>query len=207
MYTFQSESTLYSFLNVKELLAWNKHDTWYLTVTYFSILNFKMLSTWGSNSRSNIGVSGNDPFIDISNKIRCQGCVRHAGVGIIICSILIGLRKSKVDIWFQNCSIASIVHELEELMTQTGCNQIYCSIYKMFGNVLKNMLMQFPKLGSPGIQRLSIATCWINICINHKPMRPKILSNWLADFQKILVTYTPYFQEIWQLLCCWSEYA
>ena len=38
-------------------------------------------------------------------------------------------------------------------------------------------------------------------------MRPKILSNWLGDFQKILVTCTPYFQEIWQLLCCWSEYA
>ena len=77
----------------------------------------------------------------------------------------------------------------------------------MFGHVLKNILMQFPNLGSPGIQRLSIATCWINICINHKPMRPKILSNWLADFQNIWVTCTPYFQEIWQLLCCWSEYV
>ena len=30
MYTFQSESTLYSCLNIKELLAWNWHDIWSL---------------------------------------------------------------------------------------------------------------------------------------------------------------------------------
>ena len=94
------------------------------------------------------------------------------------------------DIWFQNCCIASIAHELEELVTQTGCKQIYCSIYKIFGHVLKNILIQFSSLGSPSIQTLPIETCWINICINHKSMRPKTLSNWLADFW-------------WQLLCCW----
>ena len=38
-------------------------------------------------------------------------------------------------------------------------------------------------------------------------MRTKTLSNWLADFQKILVGCIPYFQEIWQLLCCWSDYV
>ena len=29
-YTFQSESTLYSCLNVKELLAWNRYNIWNL---------------------------------------------------------------------------------------------------------------------------------------------------------------------------------
>ena len=31
MYAFQSESTLYSCLNVKELLAWNRRDIWDLS--------------------------------------------------------------------------------------------------------------------------------------------------------------------------------
>ena len=31
MYVFQSESTLYSCLDVKELVAWNKHDIWSLS--------------------------------------------------------------------------------------------------------------------------------------------------------------------------------
>ena len=31
MYAFQSESTPYSYLNAKELLAWNRRDIWYLS--------------------------------------------------------------------------------------------------------------------------------------------------------------------------------
>ena len=46
---------------------------------------------WESNSISNRGVSSNNPFFYISNKIWCKGCVHHAGVGIIIYSIFIGL--------------------------------------------------------------------------------------------------------------------
>ena len=51
-FKFQSESTLYSCLNVKELLAWNRCDIW--SLSYFSAvwsLNQQLL-IWSTNTQS-----------------------------------------------------------------------------------------------------------------------------------------------------------
>ena len=54
-YTFQSESTLYSSLNVKELLAWNRHDIWSLsdchwTRTHNHLVRKRTFYLFGSRS-------------------------------------------------------------------------------------------------------------------------------------------------------------
>ena len=77
MYTFQSESTLYSCLNVKELLARNRRDIWSLSDCNWTQTHDHLVHKWTLNHLAKLTMGGfesscshlNCPLCLLSNKI------------------------------------------------------------------------------------------------------------------------------------------
>ena len=76
--------SIVSWMSMKSLLETSTVSDILLSL-FFPFWTSRCFLPWWSNSRSNRGISSNDLFIGY------QGCVCHVGVGILICSILIGL--------------------------------------------------------------------------------------------------------------------